>query len=83
MKTQTKATHTPTAILVDCLESYQGFNDYDKEFIIRAVNSHEELLSLLKCLVAIDDDTTEETMDNLIDATREAIAKAEGRAEGL
>jgi len=55
-----------------------GYRRERADLIVRAVNSHEEMLAMLKHLVSLDDDDTD-NLDNLKESARELIAKAEGK----
>jgi hypothetical protein len=51
------------------------------EFIVRAVNSHADLLAALKAIVAADEVKSLDRIVAAIPAARAAIAKAEGPLE--
>jgi hypothetical protein len=71
---------TPSAVVARCKDSSGGdYSHYpseiaqaNREFIVRAVNNHEALLSALKGVVRVADRKTDE-----FDAARAAIANAE------
>lgn len=66
-------THTPTPEIIESkLNSYKPFNADEFSFIVRAVNSHEELLSIIKRELEMEGSVSESEM-------KRAIAKAEGR----
>jgi hypothetical protein len=47
-------------------------------YIVRAVNSHEQMLAMLKHLVSLDYDDTD-NLESLKESAHELIAKAEGK----
>lgn len=89
MKTQKKTEHTPFMIVKDgfliaevqMIEPHQHKN---KEFIIRAVNSHEALLNIAKKLqqvyvLRVDSKLSTSDDGNLLDELDETIKQAEGK----
>lgn len=89
MKTQPAkpATHTPLARvlgnaltrkeLADCIM----LDDVHYQFIVRAVNAHEELVDILKDALEVIGSWGEDGSPEWAKRAEEAIAKAEGRAE--
>lgn len=89
--TETKVAHTPTPWHVnglDCIASVRGNltiaakvyrPEVDAEFIVRAVNAHDDLLAACKYVEQFcDDPMNREQMNTIGKRLRAAIAKAEG-----
>lgn len=92
MKTSAKHTPTPWEVKgnLNKIENAKGLTvcdlrsntvdaDADAEFIVRAVNSHEELLAVVRNLVTCMDAEPDGFHVAFIAQAKKAIAKAEGK----
>ena len=80
MKTQKQATHTPTPWTAEIINNWpESQEKANQEFMLRAVNAHDELVEDLAVMFQCFGDKLESAMRERIQRHLQAIAKVEGK----